>query len=132
MCTGALCSSARVRARLRRSICDQRGEAIVDLPVWFDALNADFRYQLTAIGAAAPGLFIAEEIAHQRFKIAGGTAGLKVSWQITATRQDAWAKAHRLVVEEDKPINRRGLYLHPAEHGLRDDQGVASAHHADA
>ena len=36
------------------------------------------------------------------------------------------------MVEEDKPINRRGLYLHPVEHGLREDQGVASAHYADA
>jgi hypothetical protein len=113
-------------------ICDQRGEAAVDLPAWFDALNADFRYQLTAIGAAAPGLFIAEEIAHQRFKIAGGSDGLKVSWQVTATRQDAWAQAHRLVVEEDKPMNRRGRYLHPVEHGVGEDQGVASALYADA
>jgi hypothetical protein len=114
------------------AICDQRGEAVVDLPAWFDALNADFRYQLTAIGASAPGLFIAEEIAHHRFKIAGGSDGLKVSWHVTATRQDVWAKAHRLVVEEDKPIHHRGLYLHPMEHGLGYDQSVDSTHYADA
>jgi hypothetical protein len=29
---------------------------------WFGALNKDFRYQLTAIGAPGPNLHIAEEI----------------------------------------------------------------------
>jgi hypothetical protein len=31
-------------------------------PDWFSALNKDFRYQLTAIGAPGPNLYIAEEI----------------------------------------------------------------------
>lgn len=114
------------------AICDAHGEAIVDLPAWFDALNAEFRYQLTAVGAPGPGLFIAEEIAQHRFKIAGGSAGLKVSWQVTATRRDAWAKAHRLVVEEDKAADRRGRYLHPQEHGHGRDLGIARAHHEEA
>jgi hypothetical protein len=29
---------------------DGNGEAAVELPQWFDALNQEFRYQLTAIG----------------------------------------------------------------------------------
>lgn len=41
------------------------------------------------------------------FKIAGGTSGLKVSWQITGIRKDPWANAHRIEVEEGKRI----LYL---------------------
>ncbi len=80
---------------------DRRGEAVVDLPEWFEALNGDFRYQLTTIGRAAP-VFIAREIENHRFKIAGGRAGLKVSWQVTGVRHDAWAQAHPLQVEEDK------------------------------
>ena len=32
---------------------DVYGEAEVQLPAWFEALNTDFRYQLTAIGASA-------------------------------------------------------------------------------
>ena len=82
-------------------ILDRRGEAIVDLPEWFEALNGDFRYQLTAIGRAAP-VYIAQEIENHRFKIAGGRAGMKVSWQVTGVRRDAWAQSHPLRVEEDK------------------------------
>jgi len=81
---------------------DGNGEAWVELPAWFDALNKDFRYQLTAIGAPMPDLYISVEQSGNRFKIAGGTAGMKVSWQITGTRQDAYANANRIQVEEDK------------------------------
>ena len=38
---------------------DRRGQATIKLPRWFDALNHELRYQLTAIGAAAPGLHVA-------------------------------------------------------------------------
>jgi len=92
---------------------DERGEALVSLPDWFEALNKDFRYQLTAIGAPAPGLYIAEEVRGNAFKIAGGIRGHRVSWQVTGIRQDAWANAYRIPVEEDKPDNQRGHYLHP-------------------
>jgi hypothetical protein len=103
---------------------DGKGEAIVTMPDWFEALNRDFDYQLTAIGAPAPDLHIAEEIAGNRFKIAGGMAGMKVSWQVTGTRQDPYANAHRIPVEEDKPADERGKYLHPTEWGQPDSLGV--------
>jgi hypothetical protein len=82
---------------------DAHGEAVVQLPAWFGALNKDFRYQLTAIGAPAPGLYIAREIANNRFSIAGGLAGLKVSWLVSGVRQDEWAKSHPMQVEQPKP-----------------------------
>src|SRR5262249_28293258 len=56
---------------------DEYGVAWVDLPEWFDALNGDFHYQLTAVGGAAPNLHIAQEISENRFKIAGGQRGMK-------------------------------------------------------
>src|SRR5919198_39184 len=43
-------------------VLDDKGEAVIQLPDWFSALNKDFRYQLTAIGAPGPNLYIAEEI----------------------------------------------------------------------
>ena len=43
-------------------VLDRKGKAEIDLPDWFGALNKDFRYQLTAIGAPGPNLYIAEEI----------------------------------------------------------------------
>jgi hypothetical protein len=95
------------------AVLDSNGEAVVQLPDWFQALNRDFRYQLTAVGAPGPNLYIAEEVSSNQFKIAGGAAGLKVSWQVTGIRQDAYANAHRIPVEEIKPAGERGLYLHP-------------------
>ena len=93
------------------------GEAWVTLPGWFEALNRDFRYQLTAMGAPGPNLYVASEVSGNRFKIAGGTPNGRVSWQVTGIRQDAWANAHRIAVEENKPDAERGTYLHPKEHG---------------
>jgi hypothetical protein len=92
---------------------DETGEAVVTLPDWFEALNRDFRYQLTSVGVASPSLYIAQEIAVNSFKIAGGVAGQKVSWQLTGIRQDAYANAYRMPIEQDKDADERGLYLHP-------------------
>ncbi|HEX6293482.1 MAG TPA: hypothetical protein VFZ66_30150 [Herpetosiphonaceae bacterium] len=103
---------------------DDNGAAVVTMPAWFDALNQDFRYQLTAIGAPGPNLYIAKEITGTSFTIAGGTAGMKVSWQVTGIRHDAYAKAHRIPVEENKPAAERGSYIHPELYGKPASQGL--------
>jgi len=104
---------------------DEAGTASVDLPEWFEALNGDFRYQLTAVGGAAPNLHVAEEIyENNRFKIAGGEGGMKVCWQVTGTRTDRWAAANPFVVEQEKPQEDRGLYLHPDLYGAPEEQSV--------
>jgi hypothetical protein len=115
------------------AVLDDAGAATVELPGWFEALNRDFRYQLTCIGAAAP-VYIAEEVSDHHFRIAGGTPGLKVSWQVTGIRKDAFANAHPLEVELDKPAEERGRYLYPVEAGMpaslsvdRAKQAVAQA-----
>ena len=95
------------------ALLDKRGEAWVQLPNWFEALNGNFRYQLTAIGAPAPKLHIAQEISGNRFKIAGGKRGLKVSWQVAGIRQDAYIQAHPMQVEVEKTGSERRTYLHP-------------------
>jgi hypothetical protein len=81
---------------------DRSGKATVRLPKWFEALNKDFRYQLTPIGAPGPNLHIAEGVTRNRFKIAGGAPSMKVCWQVTGIRQDKFAKDHPLSVEQDK------------------------------
>jgi len=83
------------------------GAATIDLPDYFTELNRDFRYQLTPIGAHVP-VYIASRVKNNRFGIAGGTAGLEVSWQVTGIRQDAYAKAHPIVVETPKSVTDRG------------------------
>jgi hypothetical protein len=94
------------------------------VPAWFDALNKDFRYQLTAIGRPGPDLHVAEEIKGNQFKIAGGKPGMKVSWQVTGVRQDAYANANRVPVEEDKPTRERGRYLNPEAFGQPRHKGI--------
>ena len=106
------------------TVLDGSGEAVVTLPDYFEALNRDFRYQLTPVGASASDLYIAEEISGNRFRIAGGTPGLKVSWQITGIRQDAWAKENPVLVEPEKPSSERGQYMHPSAFGKPIEQSV--------
>jgi hypothetical protein len=90
-------------------------------------VNGDFRYQLTSIGAPGPGLYIAQEISGSHFKIAGGSAGSKVSWQVTAVRHDAYAKAYPLVVEQEKNARERGYYIHPELYGATKERGIGSS-----
>jgi len=42
-------------------VLDANGQAVVELPYYFGAVNKDFRYQLTCIGGFAP-VYIAEEM----------------------------------------------------------------------
>jgi hypothetical protein len=102
---------------------DRAGYATVVLPDWFEALNRDFRYQLTTIGSFSRAM-IAEEIQGNRFVIRTEEPGVRVSWQVTGIRQDAWANEHRIVVEEDKKGEDRGLYLHPSAFGQPRERGV--------
>jgi hypothetical protein len=77
------------------------GRARVKLPAYFEALNNNFHYQLTCVGRYAR-VYISREIRDNEFEIAGGKAGMKVSWQVTGVRQDSYAKEHRIQVEVDK------------------------------
>jgi hypothetical protein len=92
---------------------NSHGEGWVTLPPYFEALNRDFRYQLTSIGAPEPNLYVAKTVSGNRFKIAGGRPGGHISWQVTGVRHDAYANAHRIPVEEEKSETDRGHYLHP-------------------
>jgi hypothetical protein len=103
---------------------DEDGSAWVELPEWFEALNADFRYQLTAIGGAASNLHVAEELSENRFKIAGGEGGMKICWQVTGSRKDRWAQANPLEVEQEKPEEERGRYLEPGLYDAPEEQRV--------
>ena len=97
-------------------VLDQGGEAVVQLPDWFEVINKDFRYQITSIGAPGRDLYVAEEVSGGHFKIAGGKAGSKVSWQVSGVRNDAWENAHPMAVEADKGAER-GRYLTPELYG---------------
>jgi len=106
------------------AILDENGEAEIEMPDWFMALNRDFRYQLTPVGAPGPNLYVSQKIIDGKFRIAGGTSGLEVSWQVTGIRQDPWANANPIQVEEEKPQSERGKYLIPKLYGQPKEKGI--------
>ena len=105
-------------------VLNENGEATVEMADWFDTLNRDFRYQLTAIGAPGPNLYVAEKINNNRFKISGGEPATEVSWQVTGIRQDPFANVNRVKVEVAKTGLERGRYLHPEAYGQPEERGV--------
>jgi hypothetical protein len=107
-------------------VLDENGEVWVQLPDWFEALNKDYRYQLTCIGGFAP-VYIASEVRDNRFQIGGGKLGLKVSWQVTGIRRDPYAEKYRIPVEQDKPEEEQGTYRCPECYGLPEALGVSDA-----
>jgi hypothetical protein len=90
------------------AVLDSNGEAWVQLPEWFERLNRDFRYKMTAVGAPGPNLHIAQKVSGNQFKIAGGPPALEVCWQVTGIRQDPFADKYRVQVEQEKPEEERG------------------------
>ena len=100
---------------------DASGYAEITMPDWFEALNKDFRYQLTVLDDADSSDFaqakIVKKMQNKRFSIRTSQPKVEVSWQVTGIRQDPWANAHRIKVEEDKPDNERGTYLAPEVYG---------------
>jgi hypothetical protein len=91
---------------------DKRGLAVVTLPKYFSALNKDFRYQLTPIGTFAQAI-IKQKVKQNRFVIQTNKPNVEVSWQVTGIRNDAYARARRIPVEEEKTADKRGTYLFP-------------------
>lgn len=81
---------------------DSKGEVIIQLPRYFDALNKDVRYQFFPLDQAMPGLYIKGEEGNNQFVIAGGVSGGKVSWQITGIRHDPYILANPITPEVEK------------------------------
>jgi hypothetical protein len=104
---------------------DAEGNATVELPGYFEALNRDFRYQLTALGQFAQAI-VAEEVKDNSFTIKTDKPNVRVSWQVTGIRQDAWANAHRTEAEVEKSEGERGKYLSPTEHDQPATAGIYS------
>jgi trimeric autotransporter adhesin len=104
-------------------ITDAKGEVVVNLPDWFEALNRDLRYQLTVIGTFAQAI-VAEKVRNNRFTIKTNAPGIEVSWQVTGVRSDVGLKRHPFKVEQDKPERERGTYLSPEAFNQPEELGV--------
>ncbi|NOT02191.1 MAG: hypothetical protein HOP29_16400 [Phycisphaerales bacterium] len=62
-------------------VLDENGSVWVTLPATSAVDAAAYGYQLTPVGGAA-ALYVAERVRDGKFRIAGGTPGLEVSWQV--------------------------------------------------
>lgn len=102
---------------------DADGNATVDLPDYFEAVNTNFKYQLTVIGQFAQAI-IATEISNNSFTIKTDKPNVKVSWMVSGDRNDPYAKAHPMVVEQEKSTIEKGKYLHPELYGQPEEKGI--------
>lgn len=105
-------------------VLDTRGEAWVQLPDYFEAINRDPSYHLTPIGAPMPNLHVAMEIQGNRFKMAGGVPGKKVSWEVKAIRNDRWVQRYGYQTEQEKEDAIKGKYIHPELYGQPEERGI--------
>jgi hypothetical protein len=107
-------------------VLDANGEATVQLPDYFHSINKEFSYVLTPIGAQA-NLYVKTEVDQQgTFRIAGGVAGLKVSWYVYADRNDPYVKQYpesTEVVVQKQPY-QVGKYLRPELYGQPEEKGI--------
>ncbi len=101
---------------------DGSGRATVQLPHYFDQINRDPSYQLTAIGAPMPSLYVAQEETNNQFSIAGGKPGARVSWLVIGIRNDRFVQQYGAKTEVDKPAEFRGTYLRPELYNKRKEQ----------
>jgi hypothetical protein len=94
-----------------------QGLAVVQLPAWFDRINTDFRYQLTIVGTRGWNARVSREIQNNQFTIQTDKANVKVSWQVSARRNDAYLRAHPFQAEQAKTGEERGKYVDPQAYG---------------
>jgi hypothetical protein len=102
---------------------DVNGTATIILPEWFEALNKDFRYQLTVVGQQAQA-WVESKIQNNHFTLRTDKPDVEVSWQVTGIRKDAFAEKNRIPVEELKSEKDRGKYLHPELYGQPKEMGI--------
>lgn len=102
---------------------DEHGYADVKLPNYFEAINKDFRYTLTVIDKSDDFVLakVVDEVKDNAFRIRTSKPGVKVSWEVKGTRNDAWMRAYGAPDEMDKPDNEVGSYQNPELYGMPND-----------
>ncbi len=105
---------------------DASGKVTVQLPDYFEAINKDFRYQLTVIGSFAQAI-ISKEVANNKFEIATSQPNIKVSWEVKGVRNDAHMRKFPFQAVEEKSASQKGKYWDPAAHNQSENKRVSFA-----
>jgi hypothetical protein len=97
---------------------DGAGKAMVALPDYFEALNKDFRYQLTVVGGGFAQAIVSREVVGNQFEIATNKPNVKVSWEVKGVRNDAHMKKFPFVAEAEKVGALKGKYFDPVAYNV--------------
>jgi hypothetical protein len=104
-------------------ITDENGDALVTMPDYFEALNMEFRYQLTCIGDFAQAI-IKEKIRENQFRIKTDKPNIEVSWMVSGVRHDAAALYYAKPNVVEKTADEKGKYLNPEAFGYGVEMNV--------
>ena len=100
------------------------GKVMVNLPDYFEAINKDFRYQLTVMGTFAQAI-ISKEVSDNKFEISTNQPNVKVSWEVKGVRNDAHMRKFPFVAVEEKSAAQKGHYIDPAAYNQPENKRVA-------
>ena len=106
------------------TITDAGGNATVHLPPYFEALNINYRYQLTVVGQEFAQARVSEKISNNQFSIKTDKPNIEICWEVTGDRNDAYSKTYPLVVEEAKKPEDRGRYYSPELFGQPEEMRI--------
>jgi hypothetical protein len=59
-----------------------------------------------------------------QFSIKTDKPNVEVSWQVTGTRNDPYARDNRLPVEKDKTASEKGKYIYPQGYGKGNESAL--------
>jgi len=107
---------------------DDTGYAWINLPEYFEAINTNFKYQLTVVDEADSDEFIwakvVRKIKRNRFRIRTNLPNVEVSWRVDADRNDRHVQKRRPIDVIEKQGAERGKYQHPELYGQGPEKGM--------
>lgn len=108
------------------AVLDNNGEAEIILPSYFSSININFSYHLTPIAESAPDLYVKEEAKGNKFSIAGGKPGMKISWTLYAERNDLFLQKYPQAKNTEllKRDADRGKYMRPELYNQQATKGI--------
>lgn len=104
------------------------GQAVIELPDYFDAININPSYQLTPIGTPTQP-YVLSEISNNQF-IVSGAPNTKVSWTVHAQRNDPTIQYYNSTIDNYttnvrmKRPHEIGKYFTPEAYGQSKEQGI--------